>query len=231
MIAAHSAYRYLTRPMKKFFTMSKREAINLAVLLTLVLAFRSTVAEPFVVPSSSMEPTILPGDRLLVLKTSYDLKFPFTDLVLHHFSSPKRGDIIVFKYPGDPSINYIKRLIGVPGDHLEIYDGSLKINGEVISTPVSDASQRWSYQEKLDTGKTYTVQRLPHNPEMSARVIDIPPKSYFFMGDNRDNSNDSRYWGFVSEDALKGKAEFIWLSLNWSDLLPTIRWERIGKGF
>lgn len=220
-----------------------KEVLTTGMMLAGLFAFRSSVAEPYVVPTGSMEPTIQPGDRLFVWKSAYDWKFPFSDLTLVHRTEPERGDIIVFKYPNDPSINYVKRLIGLPGDEISVRDGFIQINGKNL--PISsdqDPKQvhetlKRFYQEQL--GKVhYTVQRFSQadsgssSDPLSGKTlrIKVPADSYFFMGDNRDRSNDSRYWGFVPKSYLKGKALVVWLSLDSSHgWVPSVRWERFGK--
>jgi signal peptidase I len=219
-----------------------REIWTLGLLLLAVFMFRSSIAEPYVVPTGSLKPVVLPGDRIFVYKAAYDLKIPFTDISLVHFGNPKRGDIIVFKYPLDTSINYVKRLIGIPGDDIEINDGWITLNG----TPLEFHKAQDSDARALDSGDpgatfyfekigdvNHPVQRLPMHFPRSMRFT-VPPDQYFFMGDNRDGSNDSRVWGFVPKDYLKGKALVIWLSLDslngWiPGWVPSVRWNRIGK--
>ena len=117
---------------KKTFVQRSREILSTAVLLVGVFTFRSSIAEPYQVPTGSMIPTILPGDRLWVLKASYDLKVPFTDFTLLKTGEPRRGDVIVFRYPRDPSINFVKRLIGLPGDVITVRDGFIAVNGKAL---------------------------------------------------------------------------------------------------
>lgn len=215
-----------------------KEIWTLGLLLLAVFMFRSSIAEPYVVPTGSLKPVVLPGDRIFVFKASYDLKIPFTDFSLIHFGEPKRGDIIVFKFPDDPSINYVKRLIGVPGDEIEVENGWITLNGkpqEHFPAQAAEAKALDSgdpgatfYFEQLGDVK-HPVQRLPDRYQRSVHVT-VPEDHYFFMGDNRDGSNDSRSWGFVPKHYLKGKALGIWLSLDSSQgWIPSVRWERIGK--
>lgn len=215
-----------------------KEIWTLGLLLLAVFMFRSSIAEPYVVPTGSLKPVVLPGDRIFVFKAAYDLKIPFTDVSLIHFGEPKRGDIIVFKYPMDTSINYVKRLIGVPGDEIEIDNGWITLNG----TPLPFHKAKPEEAKALDSGDpgatfymekigevTHPVQRLPERFSRAMRLT-VPEGQYFFMGDNRDGSNDSRVWGFVPKDYLKGRALGIWLSLDSSHgLIPSVRWDRIGK--
>lgn len=218
-----------------------RELKSLALILLLVFSFRWSVAEPYQVPTGSMEPTIEPGDRLFVLKAAYELNVPFTHFHLLHVTEPERGDVIVFKSTTDSSIDLIKRLIGLPGDHVEVTDGAVSINGKPVpmSEPREAEDSREAggaraslldYQETL--GKVhYSVQRLPHLRDPQTLRFDVPQGQYFFMGDNRDNSNDSRFWGFVPAENLKGRALVVWLSLERrpGSSLPHIRWERFGR--
>lgn len=205
-------------------------------LLAGILVVRSTFAEPFRVPSASMEPTIVPGDFLMVSKAEYELKVPFTDLVLAKTGSPERGDVIVFRYPKDPTINYVKRLIGLPGDRVEVTDGIVRINGQETTHAAAGslrvdsslaAGQPRLLTESLGT-HIHTIQKVAP-PERGTQRFDVPEGMYFFMGDNRDNSNDSRFWGFVPKSALRGKVRFVWLSLDWEHgILPSVRLNRIG---
>ncbi len=183
--------------------------LKTVVMIVGLLAFRSSVAEPYVVPTSSMEPAIVPGDRLLVLKGSYDLRVPFTRHSLLKTGEPQRGDVIVFRYPPDPSIHYVKRLVGLPGEDLEIVDGHVRVNGEPL------AEGRYGHAP-------YEVRRLPHLEDPRVLRVHVPEGHYFFMGDNRDNSNDSRAWGFVPRENIEGRALGIWASLE-------LHLERFGK--
>ncbi|MBI2711727.1 MAG: signal peptidase I [Bdellovibrio sp.] len=215
-----------------------REIWSLALLLLGVFVFRSMIAEPYVVPTGSLKPTVLPGDRIFVFKASYDLKFPFTDFSLYKVGEPKRGDIIVFRYPRDPSINYVKRLIGLPGDDVEVTDGWITVNGKPLSVEPATEGQISALENGEDGASYYfekignTIHPLQRVEEKSRREhqhVIVPKDKYFFMGDNRDESNDSRYWGEVPKEYLKGKALLIWFSLEWDGWFPRIRWERIGK--
>lgn len=182
-----------------------------ALLVALVLAFfiRSFVVQAFKIPSGSMLQTLQIGDHLLVTKFAYGLKIPFTDIMIYEREGPQHGDIIVFDYPEDPSKNYIKRVIGTPGDVIEMRDKQLFRNGELLREPY--------------------VQHV--RPSIDPRrdnfgPITVPEDKYFVLGDNRDESSDSRFWGFVDRKAIAGKA----LILYWSwGSLTDIRWERIGR--
>jgi signal peptidase I len=214
-----------------------RDLVTTGVMLIGVFAFRSSVAEPYVVPTGSMKPSILPGDYLFVSKLSYDLKVPFTDLSLVHIQEPKRGDVVVFKYPRDPSINFVKRLIGLPGDEIVVQDGFIQINGSQL--PISPKEQEslvefsFGYASaeirEEQIGETHhSSQRISQRSKSEIMRFKVPAENYFFMGDNRDDSNDSRAWGFVPKSYLKGKAKVVWLSLDKKNLVPDVRWDRIG---
>jgi signal peptidase I len=219
-----------------------REVLPTIIMLLGVLAFRSSVAEPYEVPTGSMKPTIQPGDFLVVSKLAYDLKVPFTHLTVAKIGAPQRGDVVVFKYPVDPSLNFVKRLIGLPGDHILVKDGTILINGKPLNlSPLDEKHLKMlnatlheeprfatAYLETIGS-KTHVVQRLDH-AEGPIQEFKIPEGQYFFMGDNRDDSNDSRYWGFVPKENLKGKALGVWLSVNLDHgILPEVRWRRIGE--
>ncbi len=201
-----------------------REILSTAILVAVIFAFRWSVAEPYVVPTGSMEPTILPGDRLIVYKSAYEVKFPFTRWTLFKIDEPKRGDVVVFRYPVDESIDFVKRLIGMPGDEIEITDGWITINGKALTltddavpprgarTSYMGGEVTWKMEQLADV--KHIVQRINHLPDPTAQKIQVPAGHYFFMGDNRDNSSDSRVWGFVPAENIKGKALRIWLSLD-----------------
>lgn len=196
------------------------EAIVIAVLLALFI--RTFVVQAFKIPSGSMEPTLLVGDHILVNKFIYGIKIPFTDKTLIHISTPKQGDIVVFAYPRDPSKDFIKRVIGLPGDSVRIVNKHVYVNGKLLNDP---------YAVHRDSQiLPASVSRRDNMP-----TLVVPPHKLFVMGDNRDESYDSRFWGFVDMSALKGKAFIIYWSWNhngtWS-LNPNkgfIRWNRIGR--
>ena len=190
-------------------------------VLIIVLLLRSFVAEPFRIPSGSMMPTLLVGDFILVNKFAYGLRLPVLHTEIVHGDRPKRGDVIVFRYPRNPDVDYIKRVIGVPGDHVAYIDKQLFINGKPVpQKPIGPYGQidprqarpgEWMLEEDLPEVKhNILINRL--RPSFDAEYV-IPEGSYFVMGDNRDNSNDSRFWGVVPERNLVGKAMLIWF--NW----------------
>ncbi len=164
-----------------------------------------------------MIPTLSIGDHILVTKFLYDIKLPYWDKILIHFSQPQRGDIIVFKYPEDESKDFIKRVIGLPGDSVEIRNKRVWVNGELLVEPYTQHTDPSIY--------AHTTQ-----PRDNLGPITVPPDSYFMMGDNRDQSLDSRFWGFVRLEKIKGKAFLIYWSWDGrGDPSHWVRWTRIGK--
>jgi len=204
-------------------------------ILLIVLVLRSFLAEPFRIPSGSDKPTLLPGDFILVNKFDYGVRLPVLHTKIVKVGEPERGDIAVFRYPVDPSKDYIKRVIGVPGDRISYIDKTLYVNGKVMpQTAVGTAidsddvnGPRWPVQIKEEDffGIKHKIYLRPDVPAQDFSLT-VPPGQYFMMGDNRDNSNDSRYWGFVPEQNLLGKAFLIWFS--WDSAHTTIAWSRIG---
>lgn len=194
------------------------------VPIALVLVVRWALVEPFIIPSGSMIPTLLVNDHILVNKSSFGLKVPFTNVWLLRWSSPQRGDIVVFKYPVNTDVFYIKRLIGVPGDVIVINDGRLTVNGQVVSLeptlPPHAPNGYYYFNEKIGE-KSHLVRFISMLSDAEQKIT-VPENSYFFMGDNRDESSDSREWGFVSQDLLVGEAFFIWFSCE--EMLPSMKY-------
>lgn len=192
-----------------------------------VLILRSFVIEPFRIPSNSMMPTLLTGDFILVSKYSYGLRLPVLNTKILDLGEPQRGDVIVFRFPHNPAVDYIKRVVGLPGDVIGYSDKRIVLNGEpVAQLPVGRYSGEGSGRgmtgarealENLDgvEHEILTRDEAPDLPPGCGRLalgpVEVPPGHYFVMGDNRDNSNDSRCWGFVPEDNLVGKAFAIWM--------------------
>ena len=200
-----------------------------------VLLLRSFVAEPFRIPSNSMMPTLLTGDFILVNKFSYGLRLPVLNKKIIALGEPKRGDVVVFRYPDNPTIDYIKRVVGVPGDRITYTDKKLYINGKPVpQQPMGEytgvgagAGMTGADQisENLD-GVEHAILTRPGQSSTEGE-FSVPPGEYFVMGDNRDNSNDSRYWGTVPEANLVGKAFMVWM--NWDVSNGGIAWGRIGS--
>ena len=191
-------------------------------VILVVFLIRSFVVEPFKIPSGSMMPTLLAGDFILVNKFAYGLRVPILNNTFLEIGKPERGDVIVFHYPPDPSIDYIKRVIGVPGDKIDYRDKQLYVNGEKLDMAFVENYQYVGsglnmvyakrYKEELD-GKAHDILIEEDTIVVDAEV-EVPPGHYFAMGDNRDNSRDSRVWGFVPENNLVGKAFFIWWNFD-----------------
>ncbi len=181
------------------------ESILIALVLALVI--RAFLVQAFSIPSGSMEPTLLVGDYLLVNKFAYGIRNPFTNSVLISTGTPQRGDVVVFIYPQSPDKDYIKRVIGLPGDRIQIIDKKLYINGNLTVIPPPSDNPDASRAVYSDPEITQT-ERDNFGP------VVVPPASYFVMGDNRDKSYDSRFWGFVPVQNLRGRAFVIYFS--WS---------------
>ena len=212
-------------------------------IFAVVLLLRAFVAEPFRIPSGSMMPTLLVGDFILVNKFTYGLRMPVTKTKFLEVDEPKRGDVVVFRYPVNPKFDYIKRLIGLPGDRIRYQDKTLYINGKpqkltpvVPYQPVGSGGRALGSIEMIEDleGVKHPVLINPMAPDfnpactfMGHREIVVPEGHYLMMGDNRDDSNDGRCWGFVPEENLVGKAFLIWFSLDW-ERPGIIAWDRIG---
>ncbi|AOI78163.1 MULTISPECIES: signal peptidase I [Burkholderia] len=209
-----------------------------------VFVVRSFVVEPFKIPSGSMVPTLLVGDFILVNKFEYGLRLPVTNTKITQGSPLSRGDVVVFRYPKDESVDYIKRVIGLPGDTVAYQDKQLTINGQPVpETPLPDFfdDERQNYAKQFEETIGNKKNAILNNPAVPPFVMGaydypyrdnctynsrgvickVPPGHYFMMGDNRDNSADSRYWGFVPDRNIVGRAFFIWM--NFGDL------KRIGS--
>ena len=174
--------------------------------------FRGFMFEPFVIPSESMMPNLLIHDHIVVNKHTYGLRSLFTDNWLVQFREPQRGDVVVFRYPKNHNVFFIKRLIGLPGDEIKVQGMSLKVNGELY--PLDPAFEAGVFSE-YNGAKAYEVAYFADGEDDvrgEEKVFKVPAKSYFVMGDNRYNSHDSRFWGFVPEKFLIGKASAIWMS-------------------
>lgn len=204
-------------------------AITFLILpLLLVTCFRWLLFEPFVIPSGSMMPNLLVHDHLFVAKYSYGIKAPFGDGWLMRFSQPQRGDIVVFRYPEKRDVFYIKRLIGLPGDKIKVQNGQITLNGQPwpirsISKEQFDDEEDFEYfyedVPSADAGHLIKLNANHVHVDPDEKEFIVPPHSFFVMGDNRDQSHDSRFWGFVPERLLIGRASIIWLSCE--ETLPT----------
>ncbi len=204
-------------------------------IILVVLVLRAFLVEPFRIPSGSMMPTLIAGDFILVNKYSYGIRLPVLNTRVIEIGSPRRGDIAVFRYPEDPSVDYIKRIVGLPGDHLRYEDKVLYVNGERLEQrllgeyvgvgagrSMSGASLR---AEQIGDREHEILVQNRHR--IAEGEFIVPAGYYFAMGDNRDNSNDSRFWGPVPDEYLVGRAFMIWMS--WDSERNTVLWERIGS--
>ncbi len=196
-------------------------------VILIVLLIRSFLAEPFRIPSDSMMPTLLNGDLILVNKFSYGIRLPVINTKVLDLGSPRRGDVVVFRFPEDPSQDYIKRVIGIPGDVVEYRKSRVFLNGEPVDTRLMGTYV--PNQGAIDPNAPRQLTAVESLPEVEHNILLTPSRArqhpgenrwvvgeneYFALGDNRDNSTDSRYWGFVPEENLVGKAFFIWMHLN-----------------
>jgi signal peptidase I len=207
-------------------------------VIALVFVLRSFLFEPFKIPSSSMVPTLLVGDLILVNKFDYGIRLPVVNKKVIEVGNPQRGDVMVFKYPKDPSQDYIKRVIGVPGDKITYANKRLTVNGRPVEySPMDDYldDERPVYHKQfleklpnaphrilnMDGARTINlsaVEEFPHHENCTYSYDEftciVPEGNYFMMGDNRDNSADSRYWGFVPDKNIVGKAVFVWMNFS-----------------
>lgn len=203
-------------------------------VVLIVLILRSFLFEPFRIPSGSMMPTLLIGDFILVNKFSYGVRLPVLNNKILEVGEPARGDIVVFRYPKQPSVDYIKRVIGVPGDRIAYFDKKLYVNGQLApQVPLGSyvgvgQGSNMSGSEILeeDLGDVRHDILVRDGAPTVEDVFVVPKGQYFMMGDNRDNSNDSRYWGTVPEGNLVGKAVCIWM--NWDLENGGIDFGRLG---
>jgi signal peptidase I len=230
--------------------------ISLGTALFLVFMIRSSIIEAFKIPSGSMIPTLMVGDHIFVNKFAYGFRLPFSEwlesgpVTLVKRAPPRRGDIIVFLYPRDESLHYIKRVVAVAGDTVEVRDKVLYLNGNALPHEPLDETRTREVLSVLDTDKysPTTMEAYQEHFEAGNPVVltdkgnfstrnygpqTVPAGHVFVMGDNRDFSNDSRFWGFVPLENVKGRAMFVWLSI-WFDMADkkfTFRPERIGTVF
>lgn len=212
-------------------------------IILIVFSLRSFVIEPFKIPSGSMIPTLLVGDFILVNKYTYGIRLPVINKKIMDVNEPQRGDVLVFRYPEDPTIDYIKRVIGIPGDTITYHNKQLIINGEVVKLEYEgdykyiESGLGYIYADRFSEYLSEKNHSILINQDVkgiqygnvrqfefrdnckyrrSGFTCEVPPGSYFTLGDNRDSSSDSRYWGFVPEENIVGKAFMIWW--NFSDL-------------
>ncbi len=204
------------------------------VMILGLFAFRWSLADQYMIPTGSMEPTIHVGDRIFVNKSAYALKLPFTQIVLKEMGSPERGDIIVFDNPAN-GICMVKRLIGLPGDQINIQGGFVFVNGKAFDGSSEGLAQIQNekatevfYQEKIGTHEVL-IKRLPLRLNSENFSFVVPAHKYFMMGDNRDNSLDSRAWGFLEKKDMKGRALAVFYNLNFDEhFVPRAELTRTG---
>jgi signal peptidase I len=206
--------RIVTEPAFKKKSLIREYAESIAIAVLLALVIRTYLVQAFKIPSGSMEDTLAIGDHLLVNKFIYGTKIPFTDQKIIKLRDPRQGDVIVFIYPEDPSKDFIKRVVGTPGDVVEGKEKKLFVNGKPYVNP-------------HEVHKEKEVIPKEMNPRDTFGPVTVPPGSYFVMGDNRDRSYDSRFWGFVSREKIKGLAFIKYWSWDREKFRP--RFGSIGK--
>lgn len=196
-------------------------------VLAIVLVLRSFLVEPFQIPSGSMLPTLEVGDFILVNKYAYGLRLPVLGTEIVEMGNPERGDIMVFRYPEDGETNYIKRVVGLPGDRIRYRNKALYINGEEVPTRfVAHLPPFELYEEQLGDVEHRIYRNFGSMRGAGEGEWVVPDGHYFMMGDNRDNSNDSRFWGMVPDEMVVGKAFLIWM--QWPSLTSLPSFDRVG---
>lgn len=204
-------------------------------MLLLVLVLRSFIFEPFRIPTGSLEPTLLPGDFILVNKFDYGLRVPVLNVKILNIHEPQRGDIVVFRYPVNPKVDFIKRLIGLPGDTISYVNKVFYVNGQEAKQEYQETVpylhenggtiDALKLQENL-LGVKHEIYQFPSRPAEDFTNLTVPEGMYFMIGDNRDDSADSRYWGFVPENYIVGKP--LYVLFNWNSTDYNFRWQRSG---
>jgi signal peptidase I len=223
LIALFAKLRHTSNKFVEFFA-------GLFPVFLIVFVIRTFIGEPYRIPSGSMKPTLVEGDFVLVSKFSYGWYIPYLNKRIEWGNKPHRGDVIVFRYPPQPTMNFIKRIIGMPGDTILYLDHQLYINGEHVEATYIDSTTT----ESAD-GQPYLVRLFREDlpPQIHHEIYQrnlpglsfngtVPEGHYFVMGDNRDDSGDSRVWGFVPDSLIKGKATYIALSFNSKNMMPRI---------
>ena len=217
------------------------ESLIVAVLVALVLRF--FVVSAYKIPTGSMVPTLKVGDFIFAYKLPYGVPVPFSGGERWGQRLPKRGDVVVFRYPGNQNVNYVKRVVGLPGDRIAIKNKRLLINEvEALYRPLPDAviadlpgKEYYSAFQESFSGSTHLVIKNVADETDSFGPVIVPPGQIFVLGDNRDSSDDSRYWGTVPLKNLEGRVVMIWMSFDWlnrwgDERYPTVRWDRVLQG-
>lgn len=227
-----------------FYKAIAREMLYFGMLALFLFGFYSSCYQPHRIPTGSMIPALMVGDYILVDKSAYGLTLPFTDIYLNEPTGPRRGEVIVFKYPERPSLNYIKRVVGIPGDTVELRDHEWIVNGErwpLEKLPQLENPESWIEERYLKDGleayQTTTGEQShlvlmksePKGPK-NIRQFTLRENEYFVVGDNRDFSEDSRHWGVVHRSLIRGRALFVWFNLvgPFSEGGPRVKWGRLG---
>lgn len=214
--------------------------VSLLVAAVLAVIVRSFIVTAYKVPTGSMQPTLKPGDFIFATRFDYGLHLPWSDKVALQ-SLPERGDVVVFSYPSQPQVNYVKRVVGLPGDTVELKQGELVVNGEkFVYEDISEARSGDNpnsaifkiLEEKSKITSAISIIREKSKTSPSFGPLTVPANEIFLLGDNRDASDDSRYWGTVPTVHIFGKVRRIWLSLDsqsrWAgDRLSSVRWSRV----
>ena len=214
-------------------------------VILVVFVLRSFIVEPFRIPSGSMLPSLYIGDFILVSKFSYGIRLPLVNQKVFSIGTPKRGEVLVFRFPRNPKTNFIKRVVGVPGDIVEYKNKRLRINGKVVDIEKVDRERTEQGATRSDQVEKYieSLGKSSHGILLDSALysrdgrIEVPENQFFVMGDNRDHSNDSRFWGFVPEENIVGRAFFVWFSWDskkddyfWNDYIGGgVNWPRVGN--
>ncbi|GKT11274.1 MAG: signal peptidase I [Thiomicrorhabdus sp.] len=233
--------RIMWRPKRMSAVVAIKEPIlveyarSLFPVFLVVLVLRSFIIEPFRIPSGSMYPTLQIGDFIAVNKFAYGVKLPVIQTTIIPVSDPERGDVVVFKYPKDPAVDYIKRVVGIPGDQITYAGRTLFVNGKAVKSDYmgkykgTDSGSVMNgasvIKETFNNNTTHEILLDTNKKSLDMNTVVVPEGHYFMMGDNRDHSNDSRFWGFVPAKNLKGKAFGIWM--NWDN---GVNFNRLGQG-
>ncbi len=225
--ATREALNHLDEQMDKNLAFARKSALreyseSIGAAVAIAILLRAFVVEAFQIPSGSMIPTLEVGDHIFVSKFSYGINIPFSDRKLVDFGIPRRGDVVVFKYPLDPTVDYIKRVVGLPGDRLEIKANQIYVNGEPVTREhrgeceFSEGMGARPCDEWIEymSGNAHRTIFNAYGLGTLMEEKRVPDGHIFVMGDNRDNSNDSRVWGFVPVDLIKGRALVVWYSRN-----------------